>query len=136
MILRNAALLLLLVAPTLSTAYLTEINNAHIELLSNGASANTSENVVLEQLLENKLWGEYTASQIRDLFEEWVQRFERKYESLAEKGQKMLIWLQNHGEWYNIILTPFHELFRAAFALTFLDSIEPIMSIPSTHRIA
>ena len=84
MMLRNAALLLF-VAPTLSTGYLAEINNAHIDLLSNGASANTSENVVLEQLLENKLWGEHTASQIRDLFEAWVQRFERKYESLAEK---------------------------------------------------
>eukprot|EP00804_Cyclotella_cryptica_P010732 CCRYP_005518-RB/>CCRYP_005518-RB protein AED:0.03 eAED:0.03 QI:9/1/1/1/0.66/0.5/4/1932/491 len=97
MIVRNAALLVLLLVPILSTAYVADIKNAHFELLSNGSSANASENVVLAQLLENKLWGEYTASQIIDTFEAWIQRFERKYKSLTEKGQKMLVWLENHA---------------------------------------
>ncbi|KAL7481940.1 hypothetical protein ACHAW6_007621 [Cyclotella cf. meneghiniana] len=129
MILRNVALFLI-AAPTFSTAYLTEINNAHIELLSNVAPANTSENLVLEQLLENKLWAEHTASQIRDAFEAWVQRFERKYESLAEKGQKMLIWLENHAliESHNSKQSTFNLSHNAFSDMTFAE-FQKIMNL-------
>jgi hypothetical protein len=99
MILRKAALLLL---PALATAYISDVNNAHIELLnSNGAPPSLDANN-LEILLENQLWGDHTPSSIIAEFESWIERFERRYESLTEKGERLLVWLGNHGEFASI----------------------------------
>ena len=35
---------------------------------------------------------------IMKLFEEWAVKFDKEYESLSEHANKMLIWLENHGE--------------------------------------
>jgi hypothetical protein len=96
MILRNAALLLL--AP-LASGYLADVNNAHIQLLNEAPEQPSFESSgpELEVLLQNKLWGSHTPASILSEFEAWIEKFERKYESLSEKGQRLLVWLENHG---------------------------------------
>lgn len=95
MILRNAALLLL--AP-LASGYLADVNNAHIQLLNEAPEPEQPSGVPeLEVLLQNKLWGSHTPASILLEFEAWIEKFERKYESLSEKGQRLLVWLENHG---------------------------------------
>jgi C1A family cysteine protease len=110
MILRRSALLLL---PALATAYFSDVNNAHIELL-NGAPSNVGSNE-LEVLLQGKLWGEHTPSSIIAEFEIWVERFERKYESLTEKGERLLVWLENHA------LIEAHNAKQLSFSLSHND---------------
>jgi len=96
MILRNAALLLL--AP-LASGYLADVNNAHIQLLNEAPEQPSFESSgpELEVLLQNKLWGSHTPASILSEFETWIEKFERKYESLSEKGQRLLVWLENHA---------------------------------------
>jgi C1A family cysteine protease len=91
MILRSAALLLL--AP-LASGYLADANNAHIQLVQEGQEPSVPE---LEVLLQNKMWGAHTPASILAEFESWIEQFERKYESLSEKGQRLLVWLDNHA---------------------------------------
>lgn len=109
MILRQAAALLLCLTPTM--AYLTEANNAHVELLlttpNNGAPAQLQlqQPDHLETLLQNKLWGKHTPTSILADFEDWIERFERKYENLVVKGERLLVWLANHGAFLSILLS-------------------------------
>ena len=51
----------------------------------------------LEGALAEKSELGFAAPKIMGLFEEWVGRFGREYESLEEKGRRMLVWLENHG---------------------------------------
>lgn len=43
-----------------------------------------------------------TADTVFHLFEEWARKFDKEYESLYERGNKMLVWLENHGEHYDV----------------------------------
>lgn len=38
------------------------------------------------------------AHSILNLFEEWTRKFDKEYESLYERGNKLLVWAENHGE--------------------------------------
>ena len=91
MLLRKTALLLL--AP-LASGYLADVNNAHVQLLTQNNSPDVNN---LEVLVENKLWGHHIPASIVSEFESWIEKFERKYETLAEKGGRLLVWLENHG---------------------------------------
>jgi hypothetical protein len=93
MVLRKAAFLLL--APTLTTGYFSDVNNAHVQLLHSDPVALETNN--LELLLENKLWGDHTPSSVVAEFESWIEKFERRYETVSEKGERLLVWLENHG---------------------------------------
>lgn len=87
MILRTAILLFL--AP-LASGYLADANNAHIQLVSETPQE-------FEVLLQNKMWGTHTPASIMAEFESWIDKFEKKYNSLTEKGERLLVWLENHA---------------------------------------
>lgn len=118
MILRKSALLPLLLSPPPAAAYFAQVNNAHVEFVAtggavgdapNGAAVETVDDrpslqhgaaslwTALEGALEGKSELGYAAPRIMGLFEEWVERFGREYETVEEKGERMLIWLENHG---------------------------------------
>eukprot|EP00956_Cyclotella_meneghiniana_P033358 scaffold95312_cov21-Cyclotella_meneghiniana.AAC.1 len=103
MIVRRSAALLLLLCPPLTLGYFTDVNNAHVELLlsnNNEVAAAVQQqqpNLHLEVLLQNKLWGTHTPTSILAEFESWIEKFERRYENLVEKGERLLVWLANHA---------------------------------------
>ena len=35
---------------------------------------------------------------MRDAFVQWMEKFEKVYDSMEEEFERMLIWLQNHGK--------------------------------------
>jgi C1A family cysteine protease len=107
MVLRKAAFLLL--APTLTTGYFSDVNNAHVQLLHSDPVALETNN--LELLLENKLWGDHTPSSVVAEFESWIEKFERRYETVSEKGERLLVWLENHA------LIESHNAKQATFTL-------------------
>lgn len=37
-----------------------------------------------------------TTSAVLEMFEAWMEKFEKKYESIEEKTKRMLVWLENH----------------------------------------
>lgn len=41
-----------------------------------------------------------TLTKLRDEFVQWVDKFERVYESFEEELERMLIWAENHGTYY------------------------------------
>ena len=116
MIVRRSAALLLL-CPPLTLGYFTDANNAHVELLlsnNNEVAAAVQQQQQpnhLELLLQNKLWGTHTPASILAEFESWIETFERRYENLVEKGERLLVWLANHGAF------PFSYPFTTAFLL-------------------
>ena len=114
---KKSALLILSTAalPASVSAYYAQVNNAHVDFIaSNSDSAATSVETTdnrsslqhnnaaslwstLEDALEQKTLG-YAAPKIMELFDEWVERFEKEYESVEEKSKRMLVWLENHGK--------------------------------------
>lgn len=38
-----------------------------------------------------------TADAIMNLFEGWMEKFNKEYQTSYEKGSKILVWLENHG---------------------------------------
>jgi len=45
-----------------------------------------------------------TADDIIRLFEEWALKFNVEYEPLYERGNKLLVWFENHGEFFFLLL--------------------------------
>jgi hypothetical protein len=99
-----------------TSAYLAQVNNAHVEFLSSNEAAatttvdlNTDKNIdvpeaeqeqqqpaLLEVLATVDLLG-FHPTQIIEEFEGWMDKFGREYEDLNVKGKKMLVWLENHA---------------------------------------
>ena len=102
--------LLAVLAPA-ATAYNADANNVHLQFASSPSSGSVSpeaEAVAARpedehlQLLEEHLvtvdlpnFG--TAETVLGLFEEWVGRHSRSYESAEERARRMLVWVDNHG---------------------------------------
>ena len=118
MILRKSSLLPLLLSASSTTAYFAQVANAHVELVAGSEpSAETVDNRAslqasvpslwnsLENALEQKSELEYAAPKIMSLFEEWVERFGKEYENVEEKSRRMLVWLENHGEYQRVSTT-------------------------------
>ncbi len=116
----RGSLLLPFVLPTQgASAYFAQVNNAHIELVSSGSSSvayvesaespelnDNSEAVVpsLEDSLQSPEMmvlmqsSGLVPSSVVEMFEKWVEKFEKEYESMEEKSKRMMTWLENHGE--------------------------------------
>ena len=110
---KMARLSLLAVLAPAATAYNADANNVHLQFASSPSSGSVSpEAEVVEearpdleehlQLLEEHLvtvdlpnFG--TAETVLGLFEEWVGRHSRSYESAEERARRMLVWVDNHG---------------------------------------
>lgn len=120
MIIRKSTLLSILLSAGSTTAYFAQVANAHVEFVathgdesSSGtgtASAETVDNrsslqsnyapalwSTLETALQQKSELGYAAPKIMSMFNDWVVKFEKEYESLEEKSKRMLVWLENHG---------------------------------------
>ena len=112
---KKSALLILSTAalPASVSAYYAQVNNAHVDFIaSNSDSASAVETTdnrsslqhhaslwsTLEDALQQKSHLGYTAPKIMELFDEWVERFEKEYETVEEKSKRMLVWLENHGK--------------------------------------
>mmetsp|Transcript_30342 Transcript_30342/g.52558 ORF Transcript_30342/g.52558 Transcript_30342/m.52558 type:complete len:298 (+) Transcript_30342:74-967(+) len=130
-ILRKSALLPILLSARTTTAYFTQVNNAHVEFAATGTiDTHTGDSTVetvddrsslqhttaslwnaLEGALE--LQGDlgFAAPKIMGLFEEWVERFGKEYGSLEEKSGRMLVWLENH------VLIETHNSKKSSFTL-------------------
>mmetsp|Transcript_2559 Transcript_2559/g.5483 ORF Transcript_2559/g.5483 Transcript_2559/m.5483 type:complete len:498 (+) Transcript_2559:161-1654(+) len=117
MLFRGSLLLPLVLCTQGASAYFAPANNAHIELVSSGSSsAAVVENVESPELIESS---EAVVSSLEDslqspemmvlvessglststvveMFENWVEKFEKEYESTEEKSKRMMIWLRNH----------------------------------------
>ena len=92
------SLLVSVLLPTSSSvlAYFAEANNAHVEFVSlssssSSSSASSSSSSTLGSDTDNGV-------DFSQLFEEWAHKFNKEYESLYERGTKMLNWFENHGE--------------------------------------
>jgi len=108
---KMARLSLLAVLAPAATAYNADANNVHLQFASSPSSGSVSpeaEAVAARpedehlQLLEEHLvtvdlpnFG--TAETVLGLFEEWVGRHSRSYESAEERARRMLVWVDNHG---------------------------------------
>lgn len=51
-----------------------------------------------------------STSSVVEMFENWVEKFEKEYESMEEKSKRMMIWLENHGE-IQLFSQKFHRLY-------------------------
>lgn len=130
MLLRKSALIpaLLTVAP--ASAYFAQVSNAHVEFAATGSigqdGSSAAETVddrsslqhatqslwsSLEDALEKKSELGFAAPKIMELFEDWVGRFAKEYETAEEKGRRMLVWLENH------VLIETHNAKKASFTL-------------------
>mmetsp|Transcript_8165 Transcript_8165/g.12310 ORF Transcript_8165/g.12310 Transcript_8165/m.12310 type:complete len:467 (-) Transcript_8165:135-1535(-) len=120
MILRKSALLPLLLTAQTTTAYFAQVNNAHVELVASVETVDDRASLqhgaaslwtTLEGALAHKSELGFAAPKIMKLFEEWVKRFGREYESLEEKSRRMLVWLENH------VLIETHNARKASFTM-------------------
>lgn len=94
-----------------ASAYLAEVNNGHLEFVSTGAaSVAATESGVTErdvhlQALEDALQFystlEFSAPQLLELFEGWLDEFKKEYTTAEEMTTRLLVFLENHGA-YNI----------------------------------
>eukprot|EP00571_Detonula_confervacea_P012958 CAMPEP_0172306044 /NCGR_PEP_ID=MMETSP1058-20130122/7197_1 /TAXON_ID=83371 /ORGANISM="Detonula confervacea, Strain CCMP 353" /LENGTH=483 /DNA_ID=CAMNT_0013017815 /DNA_START=87 /DNA_END=1538 /DNA_ORIENTATION=+ len=127
MILRKSALIPILLAHT-ANAYFAQANNAHVEFAATGGVGGTiddttssdtetvdASHIMIHAALENALQkysklGDYAAPKILVLFEEWIQKFGKEYDSL-EKSERMLVWLENH------VLIETHNAKESSFTL-------------------
>ena len=133
-ILRKSALLPILLSAHTTTAYFTQVNNAHVEFAATGTiDTHTGDSTVetvddrsslqhttaslwsaLEGALEQKEDLGFAAPKIMGLFEEWVERFGKEYGTLEEKSGRMLVWLENHGVFVTCV---FFLLFSSIISL-------------------
>ena len=112
---KKSALLILSTAalPASVSAYYAQVNNAHVDFIASNSDSATSVETTdnrsslqhhaslwstLEDALQQKSHLGYTAPKIMELFDEWVERFEKEYETVEEKSKRMLVWLENHGK--------------------------------------
>ena len=108
MILRKSTLLPILLSASSTTAYFSQVANAHVDFVAQGAETVDNRASLqggvpslwnsLENALEQKSELGYAAPKIMSLFEEWVEKFGKEYETVEEKSRRMLVWLENHGE--------------------------------------
>ena len=113
--------LLPLLSASYAAAYFAEANNAHLEFVATGttseAAASSSDTTAVtvdsnsfkhhpDQIkkLEDALSTQppslgLSAPHILELFEGWMKKFKKEYETAEEKMERLLIFLQNHGEY-------------------------------------
>ena len=96
-----------------ASAYLAEVNNGHLEFVSTGAASEevaaaksgvTQRDVhlqALEDALEFYPTLEFSAPQLLELFEGWLDEFKKEYTTAEEMTTRLLVFLENHGA-YNI----------------------------------
>jgi len=116
--------LLPLLSASYASAYFAEANNAHLEFVATGttseSAASSSDTTVFTvdsnslkhhpshlKALEDALAVQspslgFSAPHILDLFEAWMKKFEKEYETVDERMERLLIFLENHGE-YNML---------------------------------
>jgi hypothetical protein len=113
--------LLPLLSAGYASAYFAETNNAHVEFVATGTTpeaassgdttAFTVDSNSLKhhpshlQALEDALKFHppslgFSAPHILELFEGWVTKFQKEYETVEEKMERLLIFLDNHGEYF------------------------------------
>ena len=110
------ALLLTAGLASSASAYLAEVNNGHLEFVSTGAASEevaaaesgvTQRDVHL-QALEDALQFyptlEFSAPQLLELFEGWLDEFKKEYTTAEEMTTRLLVFLENHGAYYNFLL--------------------------------
>mmetsp|Transcript_14292 Transcript_14292/g.21436 ORF Transcript_14292/g.21436 Transcript_14292/m.21436 type:complete len:478 (+) Transcript_14292:78-1511(+) len=110
--------LLPLLSASYASAYFAEANNAHLEFVATGttseSAASSSDTTVFTvdsnslkhhpshlKALEDALAVQppslgFSAPHILDLFEAWMKKFEKEYETVEEKMERLLIFLENH----------------------------------------
>jgi len=128
---RNFALLPVLLSAGPASAYFAQVNNAHMELVATAGEAIDAQSgevktiddrasirhrasslwSALEGALEQRSELGFAAPKIMGLFEDWVERFGREYENLEEKSKRMLTWLENH------VLIETHNAKKSSFSL-------------------
>lgn len=108
------ALLLTAGLASSASAYLAEVNNGHLEFVSTGvaseevasAESGVTQRDVHLQALEDALQFyptlEFSAPQLLELFEGWLDEFKKEYTTAEEMTTRLLVFLENHGA-YNII---------------------------------
>lgn len=136
MIIRKSTLLSILLSAGSTTAYFAQVANAHVEFVatahddessSSGTASSAAETVdnrsslqsnyapalwsTLETALQQKSELGYAAPKIMSMFNDWVVKFEKEYESLEEKSKRMLVWLENH------VLIETHNSKESSFTL-------------------
>ena len=88
------------------SAYFAQVNNVHVEFAASGTVSAAVESAAEATLAESAEAAESVPSlevvspQIIELFESWIMKFEKVYESLEEKTKRMLVWLENHGAFH------------------------------------
>jgi hypothetical protein len=117
--------LLTLLSAGYASAYFAETNNAHVEFVLTGTTSETAASSgdttaftvdsnslkhhpshlkALEDALEmHPLSLGFSAPHILELFEGWMKKFEKEYETVEERMERLLIFLNNHGE-YNMFI--------------------------------
>jgi len=117
MIIRKSVLIFLSVAPSATYAYFSQVNNAHVDFIAteelhdtHNSVETTSNRSSLQHKITSSLWNiledalqkekhaylGYAAPTIMSLFENWVHQYSKEFQSIEEKGKRMLIWLENH----------------------------------------
>ncbi|KAL7456052.1 hypothetical protein ACHAWC_007572 [Mediolabrus comicus] len=92
-----------------ASAYLAEVNNGHLEFVSTGAASEevaaaksgvTQRDVhlqALEDALEFYPTLEFSAPQLLELFEGWLDEFKKEYTTAEEMTTRLLVFLENHA---------------------------------------
>ena len=107
--------LLPLLSASYASAYFAETNNAHVEFVATSTTSETAASSsftvdsnslkhhpshlkALEDALESHpLSIGFSAPRILELFEAWMIKFKKEYETVEER-ERLLIFLDNHGE--------------------------------------
>ena len=116
---KSTALLLLSTAPSATYAYFSQVNNAHVDFIAteeydDNSSTNSVETTSNRSSLQHKttssLWNiledalqkekhtnlGWAAPTIMGHFEDWVNQYNKEFQTVEEKAKRMLIWLENH----------------------------------------
>ena len=143
--------LLHLLSASYASAYFAEANNAHLEFVATGTTSETaaasSDTTVFTvdsnslkhhpshlKALEDALAAQppslgFSAPHILDLFEGWMKKFKKEYETAEEKMERLLIFLQNHGEYimchvmcfyYTLFVSNLYPFHKALFCINLL----------------
>uniref|UniRef100_A0A7S4UX80 Secreted protein n=1 Tax=Ditylum brightwellii TaxID=49249 RepID=A0A7S4UX80_9STRA len=69
---------------------------------------------------DGAMLGSSVGEELRSMFVEWVNEFEKEYPSVEEMLERMLVWVENHGELAAACLRPgVPWSFSSRFALRF-----------------
>jgi len=107
------------VAPSVTYAYFSQVNNAHVDFIAteeyddttpSNSVETTSNRSSLQHKTTSSLWNiledalqqqkhthlGWAAPKIMQKFEDWVHQYSKEYQTIEEKAKRMLIWLENH----------------------------------------